>query len=719
MADKTPSISKIEQKPGGVLVLKISQSTNRAMTVFIFSAVIFLNGCAATKFSPVKVTQLEKTKLQTITQSHPIRPVWLDSPPKDDDSFHYLVGLSNPYFTEKDARKDALRDARVNYARYTGVNVKEVSNMFASLYSKSSNIFDPSVVSLSENTESLNVNIHRVKAKQWYWQKEVSKKGAGSAYSYKYWVLVEVPHDEYVRVQEWKEKQNKVADENKIKKELALNGFLKSALDSHNKKMRRVEISINDIDPLKALILANSDWVNLYSKLENIESEQYKELSNLSKVKIDLSQAQAEALNAIARIRDSIVLDSGRPTNHILVNETQTIPAWVWMKLDGKYLPISNFPLTIINDENAVVATAYTNKDGEAKFELNQVSTGELKIGVNTSDGVSHKFDDKLKGILSKISIISRVKVAEDNLRGKISGLVNQLFYEPMYNTKKTTVIQLNDIEGDSVFDNSVMAHVEYLLSGMGGIVVLRERGVSSESIGLTTDSVKVLNIHIGETNGVSNNDVEISMNLSIKGDVEQQLVKSVSGWLPKRILETIAYQERGIKNTSIHEELLNTRQSDSEENNKIDISITSKYGDKQTYIEGDIISYFVSLSRDAFMLMIYEDAKGDLIQIIPNINSGSNFHKAQEYFEVPPTESNYQFSVTAPFGEETIYVYSSEDPFPQLTGEFKSNGLFYLDRGYTKEIIKRYSKYVKINKLAFGEAKTTIKTMPRMYTMN
>ncbi len=40
---------------------------------------------------------------------------------------------------------------------------------------------------------------------------------------------------------------------------------------------------------------------------------------------------------------------------------------------------------------------------------------------------------------------------------------------------------------------------------------------------------------------------------------------------------------------------------------NHININITTHLGDHQTFMEGDVISFFLSLDKDAYLLVIYE----------------------------------------------------------------------------------------------------------------
>ena len=88
---------------------------------------------------------------------------------------------------------------------------------------------------------------------------------------------------------------------------------------------------------------------------------------------------------------------------------------------------------------------------------------------------------------------------------------------------------------------------------------------------------------------------------------------------------------------------------------NTIDIDITTHLGDQQTYVAGDSIEFLMNLSQDAYILILYIDAAGNIIQILPNGLVTNNFIKAGLYINIPDQSTPFQFTVSAPFGRETV----------------------------------------------------------------
>ncbi len=142
-----------------------------------------------------------------------------------------------------------------------------------------------------------------------------------------------------------------------------------------------------------------------------------------------------------------------------------------------------------------------------------------------------------------------------------------------------------------------------------------------------------------------------------------------------------------------------------------INIDITSHLGDKQTYTEGDIISFYLSLDRDAFILVIYQDAAGNLTQIIPNKLSSNNFFQAGDFFTVPNADSPFKFVVSKPFGTEYLWAFANDKSFPTLKGITLKNG-FILLKDKLNNIKETLHTFGKESDGYFGQASTTIITL-------
>jgi hypothetical protein len=141
-----------------------------------------------------------------------------------------------------------------------------------------------------------------------------------------------------------------------------------------------------------------------------------------------------------------------------------------------------------------------------------------------------------------------------------------------------------------------------------------------------------------------------------------------------------------------------------------INIEVTTHLGDKQTFREGDRLSFLVTLDQDAYLLMIYEDAAHNLIQVIPNEHRDNNYFESGLFIAVPGGKDPFRFVVKRPFGQETLWVFASDKPFPTLQGKSLANGLKQLSQNLSavKATLQRHA-----SQSLYAEAKTTIYTEP------
>jgi len=107
-----------------------------------------------------------------------------------------------------------------------------------------------------------------------------------------------------------------------------------------------------------------------------------------------------------------------------------------------------------------------------------------------------------------------------------------------------------------------------------------------------------------------------------------------------------------------------------------IDVGITTHLGDRQTFVEGDVISFLLSLDRDAYIYLFYRDASSDIYQIIPNRKSLDHYYKKGFYMPIPRSETDFQFKIKKPFGEESLIVFATDNAEVELTGLWLENGL-------------------------------------------
>lgn len=114
-------------------------------------------------------------------------------------------------------------------------------------------------------------------------------------------------------------------------------------------------------------------------------------------------------------------------------------------------------------------------------------------------------------------------------------------------------------------------------------------------------------------------------------------------------------------------------------------LEITSYLGDRQTFQQGDTLSFLISMNHDAYLIMLYQDAQGIVTQILPNAYLSDTLYKAGLYFSLPDADQAFRFTVQPPFGEERIWVFAGTTAFEPLPGVVLGNGFRQLNIGMQK----------------------------------
>ena len=116
-----------------------------------------------------------------------------------------------------------------------------------------------------------------------------------------------------------------------------------------------------------------------------------------------------------------------------------------------------------------------------------------------------------------------------------------------------------------------------------------------------------------------------------------------------------------------------------------VDIQITTHLGDQQTFIKDDIISFFISVNHDAYLYAFYQDASDNVFQLIPGNALKSHYFSAGYFIPFPPASSNLLFQVQAPYGQEHLWVFATNNGELKFKGNEMSNGLLLLESSVNK----------------------------------
>ncbi|HXC93276.1 MAG TPA: DUF4384 domain-containing protein [Geobacteraceae bacterium] len=90
-------------------------------------------------------------------------------------------------------------------------------------------------------------------------------------------------------------------------------------------------------------------------------------------------------------------------------------------------------------------------------------------------------------------------------------------------------------------------------------------------------------------------------------------------------------------------------------------------WSDKPKYANGEKIRVFVKGNRPFYGRVVYQDASGGLIQILPNPYRQNSYFNGGTVYEIPSGEDKFDLEVAPPFGAERITLYASTSPMGEV----------------------------------------------------
>ena len=147
-------------------------------------------------FTVMLLTACASSPQQALNEVMQQRPDWPMNEPEVADGRMYFVGLSAPHATEKNARRDALRDAADVAVLYLGTFAESKFREASRGYGLASEVVDPETSALGFREQVARNVITRQKSHKWYTERETDAAGKKG---YKVFVLTSIPLDDINR----------------------------------------------------------------------------------------------------------------------------------------------------------------------------------------------------------------------------------------------------------------------------------------------------------------------------------------------------------------------------------------------------------------------------------------------------------------------------------------------------------------------------------------
>ncbi len=88
---------------------------------------------------------------------------------------------------------------------------------------------------------------------------------------------------------------------------------------------------------------------------------------------------------------------------------------------------------------------------------------------------------------------------------------------------------------------------------------------------------------------------------------------------------------------------------------------------DKKEYKQGEKIKIYIRGNKPFHARVLYQDAAGELVQLLPNPHRAENYFNGGTVYEIPAGGDRFDLEVSPPFGEEDIIVYGSTAPLGDI----------------------------------------------------
>ncbi|MDO9567635.1 MAG: DUF4384 domain-containing protein [Candidatus Desulfaltia sp.] len=106
---------------------------------------------------------------------------------------------------------------------------------------------------------------------------------------------------------------------------------------------------------------------------------------------------------------------------------------------------------------------------------------------------------------------------------------------------------------------------------------------------------------------------------------------------------------------------------------------------DKKEYERGDRMRIYIKGNKPFYASVIYRDAAGKMVQILPNPYRNENYFQGGVIYEIPSGKDRFDLEISPPFGEENISVYASTSPLGKI--DLNSQGGVYFVKTKANDI--------------------------------
>lgn len=121
---------------------------------------------------------------------------------------------------------------------------------------------------------------------------------------------------------------------------------------------------------------------------------------------------------------------------------------------------------------------------------------------------------------------------------------------------------------------------------------------------------------------------------------------------------------------------------------------------DKKDYKEGEKIRVFIKGNKPFYARVLYRDAAGQTIQLLPNPYRKDSYFNGGSVYEIPSGNDKFELEVTQPFGPESVTVFASSFPLGEI--DLQTRGGVFAVKASQQDIAAR-TRSVKLTERSTG----------------
>lgn len=105
---------------------------------------------------------------------------------------------------------------------------------------------------------------------------------------------------------------------------------------------------------------------------------------------------------------------------------------------------------------------------------------------------------------------------------------------------------------------------------------------------------------------------------------------------------------------------------------------------DKNEYREGAKVKVYLKGNKPFYAKVIYKEAGGNLVQILPNPFRSINYFNGGVVYELPSGDDRYELEVSPPFGSESVIIYASTAQLGEIKVTDSGAGVYTVNSSLT-----------------------------------